>query len=61
MKNLLRMYVIVMMILCCALIGTIGILTVSERSGYTVFGTRQETIRFDRTGFGSLTSLPFPE
>ncbi len=62
MKNLLRMYVIVMMFLCCALIGTIGILTAGERTAGAVFGTKQETIRFDRTSLDQLTSfLPFRE
>ena len=57
MKNLLRMYVIVMMFLCCALIGTVGILTAGERSARTVFGVKQETIRFDRTSLENLTSF----
>ena len=62
MKNLLRMYLIVMMLLCCALIGTVGILTAGERSANAVFGTKQETIRFDRSRLEGLTSfLPVRE
>ena len=62
MKNLLRMYVIVMMFLVCVLIGTVGLLTAGERSAHAVFGTGQETIRFDRTSLDPLTSfLPFHE
>lgn len=60
MKDLMRLYVMVMMFLCCALIGTVGLLTVGERNARTVFGTKQETIRFDRTSLDDLTSfLPF--
>ncbi len=56
------MYVLVMMFLCCALIGTVGLLTAGERSAHTVFGTGQETVRFDRTSLERLTSfLPFRE
>ncbi|MBQ9552173.1 MAG: hypothetical protein IJU96_05345 [Clostridia bacterium] len=56
MKNLLRMYALVMMLLCCAMVGTIGILTVGERSAQAVFGTKQEIVRFDRTSLENLTS-----
>ncbi len=56
------MYVIVMMFLVCVLIGTVGLLTAGERSAHAVFGTGQETIRFDRTSLDPLTSfLPFHE
>ena len=62
MNNLLRVYVMVMMILCCALIGTVGLLTVGERNAHTVFGSKQETVRFDRTSLEkTIFSLPFRE
>ena len=62
MKNLFHIYLIVMMFLCCALIGTVGLLTVGERNAHTVFGTKQETVRFDRTSLSDLiSSLPFRE
>ena len=57
MKNLLRMYVLVMTLLCFALLGTLGLLTVGERNAHTVFGTKQETVRFDRTSFQELISF----
>ncbi|HBL40419.1 MAG TPA: hypothetical protein DDY98_02165 [Ruminococcaceae bacterium] len=60
MKNLLHIYLLTIMLLCCAFFGTLGILTAGENSAYTVFGKKQETIRFDPDEVKSvISSLPF--